>query len=212
MSITGAHHQLWALRRWDPAPYWTENISPLSQALQWQHTNEATSVVTAADVIMKKIKVSYLVLVLQPASCCSWTRAANCCRSATSLPWACLMKGCSRRWVTDGRASKSFIRHLNTHTHKNKKQRKLSHTSNGRSLFKSEWIQTANHLSIVDLSGSVLTPAGDSLQVSLKVWVTNLPCSIWVPHGHYHHGPESKQALLWHSTREVLSVMCSVCQ
>lgn len=99
-----------------------------------------------------------------------------------------------------------------THTHKNKKQRKLWHTSNGRSLFKSEWIQTANHLSIVDLSGSVLTPAGDSLQVSLKVWVTNLPCSIWVPHGHYHHGPESKQALLWHSTREVLSVMCSVCQ
>lgn len=128
MSITGAHHQLWALRRWDPAPYWTENISPLSQALQWQHTNEATSVVTAADVIMKKkIKVSYLVLVLQPASCCSWTRAANCCRSATSLPWACLMKGCSRRWVTDGRASKSFIRHLNTHTQKQKTEETFTH-------------------------------------------------------------------------------------
>lgn len=39
-------------------------------------------------------------------------RAANCCWRVVSLPWACLMKGCSRRWVTDGRASKSLIRHL----------------------------------------------------------------------------------------------------
>lgn len=49
---------------------------------------------------------------MAPCSCCSRMRVDNCCWSATSFPWACLMKGCSRRWVTDGRASKSFIRHL----------------------------------------------------------------------------------------------------
>lgn len=39
-------------------------------------------------------------------------RSANCFWSAISLPWACRIKGCSKRWVTDGRFSKSLIRHL----------------------------------------------------------------------------------------------------
>lgn len=103
--------------------------------LHWQHTNEATSFVIAAYYFLgnsnfrKKYQGTYLVLVLQPNSCCSWMRSANCCRSATSLPWACLMKGCSRRWVTDGRASKSFIRHLTI-----TKIEEAMNTSDGQSL------------------------------------------------------------------------------
>lgn len=45
------------------------------------------------------------------------------------MPWACLMKGCSRRWVTDGRASKSLIRHLKIKGNK---------TQLGRGTFKEE--------------------------------------------------------------------------
>lgn len=55
---------------------------------------------------------TYLVLSLQPRSCCSQISVDSCWPRAISLPWACLMKGCSKRWVTDGRVSKSFIRHL----------------------------------------------------------------------------------------------------
>lgn len=107
-----------SVRRWDPAPYWTESISPLSPcpspmtAHKWSDQLCHCSIFFIYLYFRVKDQGSYLVLVLQPTSCCSWTRAASCFRSATSLPWACLMKGCSRRWVTDGRASKSFIRHL----------------------------------------------------------------------------------------------------
>lgn len=57
----------------------------------------------------------YLVLAIAPSSCCAWMRSASCFCSSMSLPWACLMKGCSKRWVTDGRFSKSLIRHLQKH-------------------------------------------------------------------------------------------------
>lgn len=118
--------------------------------LQWHHTNVIAAYYFFLQLNFRvKNQGTYLVLVLQPTSCCSWMRAANCCRSATSLPWACLMKGCSRRWVTDGRASKSFIRHL-TITKNNR-----GNTSDRKGLFKSEWDFTAkeeafHHLSIVE--------------------------------------------------------------
>lgn len=54
----------------------------------------------------------YLVLVFLPTSCCSRMRTESCCLSDVSFPWACLMNGCSSRCVTDGRVSKSFIKHL----------------------------------------------------------------------------------------------------
>lgn len=118
--------------------------------LQWHHTNVIAAYYFFLQLNLRvKNQGTYLVLVLQPTSCCSWMRAANCCWSATSLPWACLMKGCSRRWVTDGRASKSFIRHL-TITKNNR-----GNTSDRKGLFKSEWDFTAkeeafHHLSIVE--------------------------------------------------------------
>lgn len=133
--------------------------------LLWQHTNLIAAYYFFCD-FRAENQWTYLVLVLQPASCCSWMRAANCCRSATSLPWACLMKGCSRRWVTDGRASKSFIRHL-----KITKTGRTLNTWDRQSFFKLNRVEQLRRnwctwaLWEADLSGSVRTPAGNSLQV-----------------------------------------------
>lgn len=100
-----------------------------------------------------------MVLVLLPTSCCSWMRVANCCRSATSLPWACLMKGCSRRWVTDGRASKSFIRHL-TAT-KTLQTQKKNASSSQRELNRND-VESPEHLRnlVFWISSNSREPAG----------------------------------------------------
>lgn len=143
---------------------------------------------------------THLVLVLQPASCCSWMRVASCCRSATSLPWACLMKGCSRRWVTDGRASKSLIRHLRGA--KTKTRGENEHT-----LGETEpWFEVAPgggeetlcaiYLSMVE-SWFVWISSDTSRELLASVLKSgSLICRPLSEHhmvGH-HHGPECKQA------------------
>lgn len=104
------------LDRYKHAPL-SQWLSAAAQIIQWQCTHGDNKPCHHAKLFGSCIsfRETYLVLVLQPTSCWSWMSAASCWRSATSLPWACLMKGCSRRWVTDGRASKSFIRHLHKH-------------------------------------------------------------------------------------------------
>lgn len=81
-------------------------------------------------------------------------RAASCCRSAASLPWACLMKGCSSKWVTEGRASKSLIRHLEKRTGKFAGCHFpfLIH-------FKGNGQKPSGHLHIAERSEPVLAPA-----------------------------------------------------
>lgn len=56
--------------------------------------------------------VQYLVLAMEPSCCCSWMSSASCFCKDISLPCTCLINGCSKRWVTEGRCSKSLIRHL----------------------------------------------------------------------------------------------------
>lgn len=56
--------------------------------------------------------VQYLVLAVEPSCCCSWMSSASCFCRDISLPCTCLINGCSKRWVTEGRFSKSLIRHL----------------------------------------------------------------------------------------------------
>lgn len=159
-----------------------------------------------------------------PSSCCSWIRAANCCRSATSLPWACLMKGCSRRWVTDGRASKSLIRHLtNTKTSQSYliSLQVTSKENRGKTLdrhkpplphyhlpiFKSANEKLCNHLNILETWFVGISSNSLSHQWRAPLKSGSLIC-VWVPHGHYHHGPESKQALLWHGSKSICDVQC----
>ena len=125
-------------------------------------------IISSAKAILDwKVIAAYLVLVLQPASCCSRMRAASCCWSATSLPWACLMKGCSRRWVTDGRASKSFIRHLGDHK---VTEKKIKHFRQSKPTWTREKLKGGNCVSTwalqqADLSGLDPTSAWNTLQV-----------------------------------------------
>lgn len=56
--------------------------------------------------------VQYLVFATEPSRCCSWISSASCFCRDISFPCTCLINGCSKRWVTVGRFSKSLIRHL----------------------------------------------------------------------------------------------------
>lgn len=143
-------------------------------------------------------------------------RAANCWRRAMSLPWACLMKGCSRRWVTDGRASKSFIRHLKATKYHTVTSKTLRQTNCPSSVYKSEWIKQLTAvtwtLRTADLSGSTVSDThtsavplasvfkrGSLIDPSLR---TTWSLSPWP---RVQTSPAVAQ-------RQVLSVMCSVCQ
>lgn len=143
-------------------------------------------------------------------------RAANCWRRAMSLPWACLMKGCSRRWVTDGRASKSFIRHLKATKYHTVTSKTLRQTNCPSSVYKSEWIKQLTAVTWTlrgaDLSGSTVSDTHTSAVPLASVFkrgslIDPSPRTTWSlsPWPRVQTSPAVAQ-------RQVLSVICSVCQ
>lgn len=143
-------------------------------------------------------------------------RAANCWRRAMSLPWACLMKGCSRRWVTDGRASKSFIRHLKATKYHTVTSKTLRQTNCPSSVYKSEWIKQLSAVTWTlrgaDLSGSTVSDTHTSAVPLASVFkrgslIDPSPRTTWSlsPWPRVQTSPAVAQ-------RQVLSVICSVCQ